>query len=256
MIGENAAFADDESGAEEIRANFRCAAFQGINRVAIAVVERLAIRIDPALTQRAAGGPVDEGDGYMEETHAWRISADYIFRGLRIGLHAFEPGGCLLKLLAKCGHVAGPGARDFLSQLIRLLLEPLFLLENTGLLKIGARAASIRHQLLLAVSATLELGDNGVSAVRFLVGTPGVTKKDSGDQDGDGEEGEDANFQGTPKGKSIARHLLGYSKRLESGLRHFAAFIGDAGFLEQFVKRVFFAQLNANAREQFRLFPR
>src|SRR6267143_4082400 len=64
VIGENAAFADDESGAEEISANFGCAAFQGINRVAVTVVEWLAIRIDPAVTQRATGSPVDEGNGY------------------------------------------------------------------------------------------------------------------------------------------------------------------------------------------------
>ncbi|PYU66499.1 MAG: hypothetical protein DMG49_22085, partial [Acidobacteria bacterium] len=76
-----------------------------------------------------------------------------------------------------------------------MLLELLLLLESIGLLKIGARAARIRHQLLLAVSATLELSDNGVRPVSFLVGAPGVKKKDSGDQDGDGEEGRYANFQ-------------------------------------------------------------
>src|SRR5467141_4473645 len=155
VIGENAAFADDESGAKEIRANFGCAAFQRIHRIAITVVERLAIRIDPAVTQRAAGSAVDERDGYMEEAHAWRISADHFFSGLRLGLHAFEPGGRFLELLAKCGHVAGPGTRDFLAQLIRLLLELMLLLENIGLPKIGARAAGIRHQLLLPVSDTL-----------------------------------------------------------------------------------------------------
>src|SRR5467141_3046948 len=168
VIGENAAFADDKSGAEEISANFGCAAFQGINRVAITVVEWLAIRIDPAVTQRAAGSPVDEGAGYMKEAHAWRIRTDYFFRGLRLGFHAFEPACRLLKLHAKCGHVAGPGARDFLAQLIRLLLELLLLLVNIGLLKIGARAAGFRHQLLLAVSAALELGDNGESPVSFF----------------------------------------------------------------------------------------
>jgi hypothetical protein len=124
------------------------------------------------------------------------------------------------------------------------------------LLKIGTRTAGFRHQLLLAMSAALELGDNGESPVSFLVGTPGIKKKDSGDQYGDGEEGRDANFQSPPHGKGIACHLLGYSERLESGLRHFAAFIGNASFLQQIVKRVFFAQLNAHAREQFRRIPR
>ena len=256
VIGENAAFADDESGAEEIRANFGCAAFQRIHRVAITVVERLAIRIDPAIAQRAAGSPVDERNGYMQEAHAWRISTDHFFRGLRLVLHAFEPGGRFFELLAKCGHVAGPGARDFLAQFIRLLLELVLLLENIGLPEIGARAAGIRHQLLLAVSATLELGDRGVSAACFLVGAPGKEKKDSGDQNGDGEKGEHANFQSTPQRKGIAGHLLGDRERLESGLRHIVAFIGDAGFLQQFVKRALFAQLNTNTREQFRRLPR
>src|ERR1700687_589709 len=123
----------------------------------------------------------------MKEAHAWRISADHFLSGLRLLLHAFEPGGRFSELLAKCGHVAGPGARDFLTQLIRLLLQLLLLLQSTVLLKIGARAAGIRHQLLLAVSATLELGDHGVSAFSFLVGTPGIEKKDPGDQNGDGE---------------------------------------------------------------------
>src|SRR5258708_12643755 len=192
----------------------------------------------------------------MKEAHAWRIGTDYFFRGLRLGFHAFEAGCRLLKLRAKCGHVAGPGARDFLAQLIRLLFELLLLLVNIGLLKIGARTAGIRHQWLLAVSATLELGDNGERPVSFLVGTPGIEKKDRGDEYGDGEEGRDANFQSPSQGKSIARHLFGYSKRLESGLRHFAAFIGNASFLQQFVKGVFFAQLNAHARQHFPRIPR
>src|SRR5256885_1691220 len=192
----------------------------------------------------------------MEEAHAWRISTDDFFRRLRLGLHAFEPRGCLLQLLAKCGHVAGPGARDFLAQLIRLLLELLLLLENVGLLKIGARAAGIRHQLLLPVSAALELGDNGVSAACLLVGAPGKEKKDSGDQYGDGEEGGHANFQDPSKGKSIAGHLLGYRERLESGLRHFTALIGDTSFLLEFVKGMLFAQPKTNARQQLRRLPR
>ena len=43
MIRKDAAFADDETRSEKISANFRCVAFQRIHRVAIAVVERLAI---------------------------------------------------------------------------------------------------------------------------------------------------------------------------------------------------------------------
>ena len=35
-----------------------------------------------------------------------------------------------------------------------------------------------------------------------------------------------------------------------------AAFIGDTSFLAEFVQGMFFSQLNANAREQFRRFPR
>jgi len=117
----------------------------------------------------------------MQEAHTWRIGTDHLFRGLRLGLHAFEPHSRLVELLLKCGHVAGPSAGDFLAQFIRLLLELLPLLENIGLPKIGARVARIRHQLLLPVSATLELGDNRVSAVSFLVGAPGIEKKDPGD---------------------------------------------------------------------------
>src|SRR5260370_39064213 len=63
MIRENAVFASDESCAEEICANFRRTAFQRIHRVAITVVGRLAIRIDPAVTQGAAVRPVNEKDG-------------------------------------------------------------------------------------------------------------------------------------------------------------------------------------------------
>src|SRR5260370_41539843 len=128
----------------------------------------------------------------MKEAHAWRIRTDYFFRGLRLSFHAFEPGCRLLKLHAKCGHVAGPGPRDFLAQLIRLLLELLLLLVNIGLLKIGARAAGFRHQLLLAVSAALELGDNGETPVSFLVLTAGHEKKDHGDQSVDCIKGREA----------------------------------------------------------------
>ncbi len=124
------------------------------------------------------------------------------------------------------------------------------------MLKIGARAAGIRHQLLLAVSATLELGDHGVSAFSFLLGTAGIEKEDSGNQNGHAEKGGHADFQSTSQGKGITGHLLGDGERLEGGLRHFVAFISDAGFLQQFVKGVFFAQLHANAREQFRGLPR
>src|SRR6266849_4541175 len=191
----------------------------------------------------------------MKEAHAWRISSDHFFRGLRLGLHAFEPGGCFLELLAKRGHVAGFGARDFLAQLIRLLLELLLLLENIGLLKIGARTAGIRHQFLLTVGPALELGDNRVGALLLLVGAPGIEKKDSGDHDGDGKKCRHAKFQGTPQGKSIAGHLLGDSERLKSGLGHLAALVGDTSFLAEFIEGVSFSQLHTNASEQFRRLP-
>ena len=73
---------------------------------------------------------------------------------MRLGLHAFEPRSSFLELLLKCGHVAGPSAGDFLAQFIRLLLELLPLLENIGLLKIGARIARIRHHKMLACMIT------------------------------------------------------------------------------------------------------
>src|SRR5260370_14493683 len=115
----------------------------------------------------------------MAGAAAWAVSADHFCRGLRLGFPALELGGRFLELLAKRGHVARFGARDFLAQLIRLLLELLLLRENIGLRKSGARAAGFRHQLLLAVGATLELGDHGVSAFSFLVGAPGIEEKDS-----------------------------------------------------------------------------
>src|SRR5260370_10655158 len=110
----------------------------------------------------------------MEETHARRIGTDHFFGGLRLALHAFEPGGCFLELPPERSYVAGFGARDFLAQLIRLLLEELFLIESIRLPQIGARAAGFRHQLLLAVSPAPRLGAHGVSPVRFLVVAPAI----------------------------------------------------------------------------------
>src|SRR5207245_1194940 len=89
MSRKNAAFSGHESGAEEISANFRRATFQRIDGVTITVVKRLAIRIDPAVPQGASRGPVHEGHGHVDEAHAWRVSTNHLFRGLRFALHAF-----------------------------------------------------------------------------------------------------------------------------------------------------------------------
>src|SRR5437660_739168 len=130
MVRKNAAFSGHESGAEEIGANFGCAPLQGIHRIAVAIVKRLAVRIDSTVTQGTAGSPVDEGHGHMNETYTWRVSANHRFRGLRFGLHAFQAGSGFLEFLAKRGDFAWFGVRDFLAQLICMLLKLLLLLEN------------------------------------------------------------------------------------------------------------------------------
>ncbi len=82
MIGEYAARANDKSRAKKISANFRCTPLQCINRVAIAIVERLAVRIDSPVAQGTTRSPVDEGDRHVYKTHAWRVRTNHFFSGL------------------------------------------------------------------------------------------------------------------------------------------------------------------------------
>ena len=136
------------------------------------------------------------------------------------------------------------------------MLELLLLVEHVGFLKIGTRVASVRHQLLLAVSAALELGNHGISAVGFLIGATREKNKNSGYHEGDSKQGGDANLQGALKREGVASHLFGDRKGLKSGLCDLAAFVGNTSLLAEFVKGLFFAQLDANAREQLRRVPR
>jgi len=89
MVRKNAAFSGHESGAEEISANFGCAPLQGIHRIAVAIVKRLAVRIDSAVSQGAARSAVDKGHGNVDEAHARRVGTNHFFRGLRLGFHTF-----------------------------------------------------------------------------------------------------------------------------------------------------------------------
>src|SRR5260370_38830795 len=57
LIGENAPLADDQPGAEEIRANVGSATSQCANRVAVTVAERLPVRLDPALSETWTASP-------------------------------------------------------------------------------------------------------------------------------------------------------------------------------------------------------
>src|SRR5260370_3897710 len=60
MVGEDAVFADDKSRAEEIGANFRCAAFQGVNGIPITILVGPAVGSDSPITERAPGPPADD----------------------------------------------------------------------------------------------------------------------------------------------------------------------------------------------------
>jgi hypothetical protein len=133
-------------------------------------------------------------------------------------------------------------------------LKLLFLLKDVRLLKIGARVAGVRHQLL-PVRTAFELRNHRVCPARLFVRAPGKNQKGSGNKNGDSEENRHANFQSAFQRECVAGHFFGDRKRLKSSLRHFAALVGDAGFLAQFIQDVFLAQLYANARQQLHRLP-
>ena len=68
------------------------------------------------------------------------------------------------------------------------MLELLLLSKYIGLLKIRAGAAGIRHQLLLAMRAALQLRNHPVRPSRLLVSPAGIQQENPGNEDSDREK--------------------------------------------------------------------
>src|SRR2546429_9817886 len=188
MIRENRSLPDDKPGAEEVGPHLRRAAFQRVDRIAVAVFQRLAVAGDAGVSQRSSRGMVKEYDRNVEQANARRVRANHLFRGLRFRFDPPQAIVGLLKLLAERRDFFASSARDFLPQLFCLVLELLLLSKYIGLLKIRAGAAGIRHQLLLAMRAALQLRNHPVRPSRLLVSPAGIQQENPGNEDSDREK--------------------------------------------------------------------
>ena len=117
MIRENRSLPDDKPGAEEVGPHLRRAAFQRVDRIAVAVFQRLAVAGDAGVSQRSSRGMVKEYDRNVEQANARRVRANHLFRGLRFRFDPPQAIVGLLKLLAERRDFFASSARDFLPQL-------------------------------------------------------------------------------------------------------------------------------------------
>src|SRR6266566_5988164 len=101
MVGEDAVVANDKSRAEEIGANLRCAAFQGVNGIPITILEGPAVGSDSPVAERAPGTPVDERDGDVQETNTGRIGTDHSLGGLGLRFHSPKAASGIVELFSE-----------------------------------------------------------------------------------------------------------------------------------------------------------
>src|SRR5215467_4445815 len=99
------------------------------------------------------------------------------------------------------------------------------------------------------MSATLQLGNHGIGAACLFVGASEKKQKRSSNKDGNDKQHRHADLERAFQRERIARHFLRDSKRLESRLRHFPAFVGNARLLSHRIESMLLAQLNTNTRE-------
>src|ERR1700675_1060136 len=133
MVGEDFILADDETRTEEIFANFRGAALEAVDHVAVAVLEGLAVGIDRAVTQRTMRALVKKGNGDVEKADAGSVGSNDAFGGVRLSFYFFQPAGGLIQLFAEAGDFAGVRGGEFLAKIVRLFLKPSFLLGDVRL---------------------------------------------------------------------------------------------------------------------------
>src|SRR5580700_2036963 len=100
MVGEDLILADDETGTEEIFANFRGAAFETVDHIAVAVLEGLAIGIDGAITQRPSCALVEKGNRDVKQAYAGSVGPNDAFGGVGLRFYFLQPAGGLIQLFA------------------------------------------------------------------------------------------------------------------------------------------------------------
>src|SRR5277367_3937419 len=107
MVGKDFFLADDETRAEEVFANFGGAAIEAVDHVAVAIFERLAVRIDRSVTQGAMRGLVEKRNGDMEQADAGSVGSNDAFGGVRLRFYFLQPARGFVQLFAQAGDFAG-----------------------------------------------------------------------------------------------------------------------------------------------------
>ena len=103
-IGDDASIgARDETRAENIYFYFGAVAFEGENWFSVAILQRLAILIDPAVTEAAASGLIVECDGDVEQADGLHVRGNNTLRGLALIFEIAQAriGFCELLLQAR-----------------------------------------------------------------------------------------------------------------------------------------------------------
>src|SRR6202795_1391152 len=100
MVGEDFILADDETRAEEIFANFRGAAFETVDHVAVAILQRLAVGIDRAVAQRATRALVEKGNGDVEQTDAGSVGSNHAFGSVGLRFYFLQTASGFVQLFA------------------------------------------------------------------------------------------------------------------------------------------------------------
>src|SRR5580704_5887244 len=120
MVGEDFILADDETGAEEIFANFRGAAFEAVDHITVAVLEGLAIGIDGAVTQRPPCTLVEKGNRDVKQAYARSVGPNNAFGGVGLRFYFSQPARGLIQLFAQAGDFAGVRSGEPLPKIVGL----------------------------------------------------------------------------------------------------------------------------------------
>jgi len=157
-IGDDAPVcAGEEAGAEDVYLHFGTAAAGGEERIAVAILQRIAFGIEAGVAERLAALLFAEGDRNMEQANAAEIQRNQILNGVAGLLDTLEPRVRVGELLLESGYLRGVGIGHLRFQIVGLLLERLFVRSRgrvDGLFLAGLPRAG--HQILRAAKAAFQ----------------------------------------------------------------------------------------------------
>ena len=97
----------EKSGAENIELHFGSAALERQNRLAIAILQRVALRIETRVAQPASALLIAKSNGHVQETNALHIRGNERLGRVAVLFHERQPRIGVLQLFLQRGNILG-----------------------------------------------------------------------------------------------------------------------------------------------------